>query len=69
MIITMVRTWDLTMKIHDRKPNVLLTIEAFSECVGIYAFQQNPIKRILFFKHVELLISVHQFNIFVFSRA
>ena len=45
------------MKIHDRKLHVLLTMEAFSKYVIIYAFLQKRLttvrmERILFYKKV-----------------
>ena len=46
MILAMMRTHDSSIKIHDRKLDVLLTIKAFSKSVIIYAFQQKQIKTV-----------------------
>ena len=48
---------DSSIKIHDRKLHVLLTTEAFSKSVAIYAFQRTQvntvrIKRIFFTRKI-----------------
>ena len=40
------RSHDSSMKVHDKKRHVLVTMEAFSKLIIIYAFQQNPSRKV-----------------------